>query len=186
MRRKDRELPEQEAIEIMQKAPYCVLSTAPLCVKDFTPKSQNPCLDEHIFSIPLSFAYHSERLFLHSAKSGRKMRFFKDETLVCAVFVGAVQVPDLFSKEEIRHLAHHQPKMLGSHIFTTEYESVIAYGRIYQLKEKEDINQAMLLLCQKYMPDKVEFAPISIETEIKHFNAYEVRIEQFSGKAKRL
>ncbi|RDU69323.1 pyridoxamine 5'-phosphate oxidase family protein [Helicobacter aurati] len=205
MRRKDRMLDRDKAIEIMTKAPYCVLSTSPLSVPDFKPNKDalyknsdcfgskeshfNPDNNElepqnQIFSIPISFVYHENKLFIHTAKAGRKIAFFRDGALLCAVFVGRVQVPELYTHEELQQIAQDEPKKLGSHVFTTEYESTIAYGRIFALRDIKEQDKAMSLLCAKYMPDKMEFVQTSVNTERKHLNVYEIVLEQISAKAK--
>ncbi|WP_104722680.1 pyridoxamine 5'-phosphate oxidase family protein [Helicobacter mesocricetorum] len=92
----------------------------------------------------------------------------------------------LYSAEELKQIALYEPKKLGSHVFTTEYESTIAYGKIFALHDEEAQNKAMALLCQKYMPDKMKFVQKSVDTERKHFNAYEIILEQYSAKAKTL
>ena len=186
MRRKDRILDENNAKEIMHKARYCVLSSAPACVSDFElPKKVEQSGQKEsyeIFSIPVSFVYAENTLFIHTAKAGRKIAFFKDNTLICAVFVGDVEVPNLFSEEELQQIARDEPKKLGSHVFTTEYESVIAYGRIRQILNYEEQNRAMALLCQKYMPDKAAFVQHSVDTERKHFECLWHRAYSYQRK----
>ncbi|MDE6886133.1 MAG: pyridoxamine 5'-phosphate oxidase family protein [Helicobacteraceae bacterium] len=186
MRRKDRELDKLQALHIMKEAQYCTISSSADCVKDFKISDkaiQNP-LDYAIFSIPISFVYDDNSIFIHTAKQGRKISFFNDESLVCLVFVGKVKVPDLFSKEEVEFIANNTPKKLGSHIFTTEYESVIAYGKIYLVKDRVKRNRAMQLLCEKYTPKSIDFAQISIDLESSYFNVYEIKLKQISAKAK--
>lgn len=73
-------------------------------------------------------------------------------------------------------------KKLGSHVFTTEYESVIAYGRIRQILNYEEQNRAMALLCQKYMPDKAAFVQHSVDTERKHFECLWHRAYSYQRK----
>lgn len=191
MRRKDRMQDMHKAIEIMQNAAYCVLSASPSSVRDFEPdkKAYNEngdLADEYrIFSIPVSFVYHQNQIFIHTAKAGRKISFFNDGSLVCLVFVGHVQVPEIYnSHEELEHLAQTDPKKLGTHVFTTEYESTIAYGRIFALNDKESQDRAMMLLCQKYTPDKMDFVQMSVDMSRKHLNVYAIELEHISAKAK--
>lgn len=191
MRRKDRMRDSHKAIEIMQNAAYCVLSASPSSVRDFEPDKRacnenGDLADEYrIFSIPISFVYYQNQIFIHTAKAGRKISFFNDGSLVCLVFVGHVQVPEIYnSREELEQLAQTEPKKLGSHVFTTEYESTIAYGRIFALNDKESQDRAMMLLCQKYMPDKLDFVQMSVDMSRKHLNVYKIVLEQVSAKAK--
>ena len=191
MRRKDKMQDSQKAIEIMQNAAYCVLSASPSSVCGFEPDKkaykENGSLspDYQIFSIPVSFVYHQNQVFIHTAKAGRKISFFNDGSLVCLVFVGHVQVPEIYnSHEELEQLAQTDPKKLGSHVFTTEYESTIAYGRIFALNDKESQDRAMMLLCQKYTPDKMEFVQMSVDMSRKHLNVYAIELEHISAKAK--
>lgn len=191
MRCKDKMQDMHKAIEIMQNAAYCVLSASPSSVRNFEPdkKAYNEngdLADEYrIFSIPVSFVYHQNQIFIHTAKAGRKISFFNDGSLVCLVFVGHVQVPEIYnSREELEHLAQTDPKRLGTHVFTTGYESTIAYGRIFALNDKESQDRAMMLLCQKYTPDKLDFVQMSVDMSRKHLNVYAIELEHISAKAK--
>lgn len=190
MRRKDKMQDSHKAIEIMQNAAYCVLSVSPSSVCGFEPDKkaykENGHLaeDYQIFSIPVSFVYDNHQIFIHTAKAGRKMSFLNDGSLVCLVFVGHVQVPELYNREELEQLAQTEPKKLGSHVFTTGYESAIAYGRIFALRDKESQDRAMILLCQKYMPDKLDFVQMSVDMSRKHLNVYAIKLEHISAKAK--
>lgn len=190
MRRKDKLQDTQKAIEIMQKAPYCVLSASPSSVCEFKPHqkayTENGGLNSEyqIFSIPVSFVYHENYIYIHTAKAGRKMSFLKNGSCVCLVFVGQVQVPNIYSNDELEQIAIDDPKKLGSYVFTTGYESTIAYGTISLLEDRESQDRAMKLLCQKYMPDKMAFVQTSVDFERKHLNTYAIKLEKISAKVK--
>ncbi len=64
MRRKDRNLDELAALEIIDKCEYAVIS----CVDD----------DGRVFSIPISIAREGMSVYIHGAVAGSKARLFKD------------------------------------------------------------------------------------------------------------
>jgi hypothetical protein len=90
MRRKDREMDSEFAREVIDRSQYGVLA----CV---TP-------DGKPYAIPLSIARDGDRLFFHSATAGSKMDYLPDGQEVALNFGSHVQVPELFSPEELAGL----------------------------------------------------------------------------------
>ena len=86
MRRKDREMPENFALNITDKCAYVVLATV-------SPDGSPYC-------VPLSMAREEEWLYFHSAKEGHKIDNLRLNNKVCIVCVGDVEViPGEFSTE---------------------------------------------------------------------------------------
>jgi len=87
MRRKDREMAPDFASEVIDRSQYCVLA----CV---TP-------DGKPYAIPLSITRDGDRLLFYSATAGSKMDYLANGQEVALTFVSHVQVPELFSPEEL-------------------------------------------------------------------------------------
>ncbi len=78
LRRKDREISEQEAQSILQNAEYGVLSTAS---KDGQP-----------YGIPLSFCLLDGHLYFHCAVEGRKITHMEENPRVSFCVIGRTEV----------------------------------------------------------------------------------------------
>ena len=84
MRRKDRELPREEALDIVDNCAYAVMATV------------NP--DGTPYCIPLSLVWEGELLYFHSALEGHKIDNLKVRNRVCICCVGAIKpIPGVFS-----------------------------------------------------------------------------------------
>ena len=84
IRRKDRELPGELALAVVDICVYSVMATV------------NP--DGSPYCIPLSMAREGEWLYFHSAKEGHKIDNLKKDSRVCISCVGEVKaVPGNFS-----------------------------------------------------------------------------------------
>lgn len=83
MRRKDREITKQEAIEIIENSEYGVLSTVD--------KNGQP------YGVPLSYAYKDNAIYFHCAVDGQKLDNIKNNSKVSFCVVGATKVlPETF------------------------------------------------------------------------------------------
>ncbi len=119
MRRRDKEITTRPEIDaIIRSALVCRIASA---------RGDEP------YVVPVSFGYDGEALFIHTAKSGRKIDFFEANSRVCFEFENNVslQVDDGDACK-----------------WTFEFESVIGYGRVIELETSEDkaqgLNQIML------------------------------------------
>lgn len=83
-------------------------------------------------SLPLSYIYHNNFIYLHSAKSGHKIENIKSNEKVSFSVVGDTNI--LPSK------------------FSTNYESVIGFGIACEVDGKEK-EEALIKLIEKYSKD---------------------------------
>ena len=173
MRRKDREMDPDFAYEVIDHSPYGVLA----CV---TP-------DGKPYAIPLSIARAGNRLFFHSATAGSKVDYLPDGQEVALTFVSHVQVPELFSAEELAEMANEPAasSRLGSKVFTTEFESACVQGRIYELRNPADKLFGLRCICEKFTPEKMALFELAAGGSLKITKVYEIRIESLTGKRKR-
>ncbi len=77
LRRKDRALKDDEALEILAKSNYGVL-----CVYD----------GKYPYGVPVNYVYEDGFIYIHSAKEGHKIESIKSFDRVCFTVVGSSQV----------------------------------------------------------------------------------------------
>ncbi len=173
MRRKDREMDPDFAREVIDCSDYGVLA----CI---TP-------DGKPYAIPLSIARDGDRLVFHSATSGSKVDYLQDGQEVSLTFVSHVQVPELFSPEELAQMAAETgaASRLGSKVFTTEFESACVQGRAYEVKDPAEKILGLRCICEKFTPDKMAFFDQTARDALKITKVYEIRMESLTGKRKR-
>ena len=86
MRRKELKIDEQEAISILTKGEYGILST----------------IDEHgqLYGFPLNYAYHDRCIYFHAAQMGHKIDniVFNDRVSFCVVGKTKV-IPEQFTSK---------------------------------------------------------------------------------------
>jgi uncharacterized protein len=86
MRRKDRQIAEEEVLQLLASGEYGVLSTAD---KDGQP-----------YGVPLNYVYRDHGIYFHSALTGHKLDSMAENPKVSFCVVGPTKVlPDQFSSE---------------------------------------------------------------------------------------
>ena len=115
------------------------------------------------YTVPMSYAYHDKKKYLHCAKAGHKLDAVENDDRVsfCAV-----------ARDDVLEEG-----------FTTKYESAIAFGRARVLMKREEIFFAMRLLAKKYcavVPE--EDTDAYIDEDMPHFYAVCIDIEHMTGK----
>lgn len=173
MRRKDREMDRNWGLQVIDRAPFAVLSV--------TDTNGDP------YAIPLSVARDGEYLYFHSARSGTKVDLLESQPLVCVTFVTDVNIPDLFSEEELAEMQTNEEKAgdIGSKVFTTEFASAIVYGEVEPVTTDEGKRRALEVICRKYTPDKMALFEMAVTSGMKLTNIYRIAIEQITAKRKK-
>ena len=168
MRRKDRALSKEEAYEIIDNSEYATFS----------------CIDENgeIFSIPLSIVRENDSIFIHGATKGSKAELFTHGREVSIVCVSFNAVPNL-SESEFKAIKNNS-KELGNRVFTTEYKSVVAKTKAYEICDENAKLHALRILSQKYCKEYMSAFETAITHSIKHTNIYEFKIYEISATAK--
>ena len=128
MRRKDREMSEEFALEIIDKSRYGILSMID---------------GEAPYGIPLSMVRDGKAIYFHSAMDGRKVQALNHNQRVSATFVGEVHVPDNYTKEQLDEIAADESRVVTfiSNVFTTEFEADIKAGQGRANVYKKTINE---------------------------------------------
>ena len=78
MRRKDRALSEEAAVQILKDGEYGILAT---CGEDGQP-----------YGVPLSYVYHDGKLYFHGAKKGHKLQNLSNSPKASFTVVGHTHV----------------------------------------------------------------------------------------------
>lgn len=172
MRRKDRQMSKEFALEIIDKSRYGVISL---------------CDGNQPYGVPISIVRDEETLYFHSAMEGRKTEIFKENSKVSISFVGDVKVPDNFTQEELDQMAQDESKaiLFISSVFTTEFESAIVTGKVKLVEDKDEKINAMKYICQKYTPTKMKYFHVAINAGLHRTNVYKIKIEEITGKRKK-
>ncbi|MFL0269857.1 pyridoxamine 5'-phosphate oxidase family protein [Candidatus Clostridium radicumherbarum] len=116
------------------------------------------------YATPLSFVYYKEAIYFHCAIEGNKLDNIKANEKVSFCVVGKTKVlPDMFS---------------------TEYESVIIFGRAFLAKNDEK-KEALIAIAQKYSPDFMAEGLQYIDRAIDSTCIVKIEIDKITGKARR-
>ena len=173
MRRKDRAMSKEFGLNVIDNSSFGVISVVD--------NEGNP------YSLPLSIVRDGDILYFHSAKGGTKVEVLADNKCVNIVFVGEVNVPDNFSKDELEDMAKDESKGIQfiSKVFTTQFESAIVKGRVKLIEDRDEKIKAMKLICVKYTPSKMDYFDIAIKAGLDKTNVYAISIEELTAKRKK-
>lgn len=149
MRRADKKIVDREIIDqIIRSTEVCRIAYANNNVPYLT---------------PVSFGYDGTSIYVHTAKSGKKIDFLKENNYVCFEFETGVETitdPEVACK------------------WTAAFKSVIGYGNMIELKSFEEqeyaLNQIMLHYSGKTWPFE--------EKMFSNVMLWKIEIEQLSGK----
>lgn len=150
MRRKDRQMDDVEAVALLKKCTYGVLSV----------------IGEHgyAYGVPLSYVYLNGAIYFHSANEGAKLDCIRANEQVSFCVVGDTNtLPDKFS---------------------TEYESVIVFGRAEETDEGEK-NEALLGLLEKYSNYFFDKGIKYIQSAGDITTVIKITVDHMTGKARR-
>lgn len=116
------------------------------------------------YGVPLNYVYKENSLYFHCARTGHKLENIRNNPKVSFCVVGETNVlPAQFS---------------------TEYESVIAFGAASEAQGEERIS-ALQWLIEKYSPEFVEEGKKYIEEKNNATTVIKIEIGHVSGKAQR-
>lgn len=174
MRRKDREMGKEFAMDIIDNSRYGVISMIDV-------ENNQP------YGIPISIVRDENNLYFHSAMDGKKVKILAKNPNVSMAFIGKVKVPENYTKEELDEIVKDESKsvLLISSVFTTEYESAVVKGKVELVEDEDEKIKAMRLICEKYTKSKMEYFDMAIKAGLKRTNVYRVEIEEISGKRKK-
>lgn len=115
------------------------------------------------YAVPLSYAYRDGSIYFHCARSGHKLDALArcDRASFCVIDRDVV-IPERY---------------------TTQYLSVIAFGRARALTDVQQVRRALELLAEKYAPDDPTRGRDEMARDLERVCVVELRIEHMTGKA---
>lgn len=147
MRRSDRKMTMEDAVELLKGGEYGILSTVD--------NENQP------YGTPISYAYLDNCIYIHSANEGTKLDNIKHNSRVCFTVVGRTNI--LPAK------------------FSTEYESVMAFGTC-SIAVGEDKITGLGELIKKYSPDFISEGEAYIERAKDKTTVVKIEIMELTGK----
>lgn len=118
--------------------------------------------DGYPYAVPLSYVYDSGKIWFHGAVAGHKLDAIRQHDKASFCVIGQDQV---------------LPEKL-----TTCYRSVIAFGRVRVLEDKEEIRNAAQVLGDKYNPGQAEEVSREIGRDMPRLRMFQLDIEHMTGK----
>lgn len=112
---------------------------------------------------PVSFGYDGKSIYVHTAKSGRKIDFLKKNNYVCFQF--EIDVETITDKESACK-------------WTAAFKSVIGYGHMIEAKSFREQEYALNQIMQHYSGRSWPFK----EKMFSNVILWKIEIEELSGK----
>jgi len=139
MRRADREMSAEWALDVFDKAPFI---TVGMSDQDGRP-----------YGVPLSVVRTDENTFyFHCAKEGRKLDILKSNPLVCLSAVTGCK-PTVGPKD-------------GS--FTMEFKSAIAFGSAVVVEDEDEKIMALKAICERFLPKHMDAFSESVKRSLSN------------------
>lgn len=121
--------------------------------------------DSQPFGTPISFVYREGAIYFHCAATGQKLNNIRANPKVCFTVVGNTQ--PLYDKS-----------------FSTIYESVMAFGNAICVEDDKEKTEALMQLCEKYLPGHMDKAPGEIAKMFAATTVVKIPVDYMTGKAK--
>ena len=149
MRRTDKQITTKKDIEqIIKDSLVCRLAFS----KDNIP-----------YIVPVSFGYDGTSLYVHTAKEGKKIDFIHSNNLICFEFDINVKTVE------------HETSACN---WTTTYQSVIGYGRIFEVTKFEEAQYGLNQILLHYSGKEWNLNEKMLNT----VKMWRIEIEEISGK----
>ncbi len=117
--------------------------------------------DDYPYAVPVSYVYHNQKIYFHSAKEGHKIDALKRDPKVSFAVI-----------DEDR---------IVSNEYTSYFRSVIAFGRA-RIVEAEERTEAFFALVEKYSGDQPEEAKHKEVTGCTSACVFAIDVEHITGK----
>jgi uncharacterized protein len=120
--------------------------------------------DGQPYGVPVSYSYAGDVIYFHCALEGHKLENLSGNNRVSFCVVGKTQVlPDKFA---------------------TNYESVIVFGKAFEVTDDEK-RAGLVELLKKYSPDFMEKGERYLNGDGHKAKVYKIVIESMTGKARK-
>jgi nitroimidazol reductase NimA-like FMN-containing flavoprotein (pyridoxamine 5'-phosphate oxidase superfamily) len=121
-------------------------------------------VDGQPYGVPVSYSYNGDVIYFHCAVEGHKLENLSGNNKVSFCVVGKTRV------------------LPGK--FATNYESVIVFGKAFEVTEDEK-HRGLLELLKKYSPGFIDKGLRYIEGDGGKARVYKIVIEAMTGKARK-
>jgi uncharacterized protein len=149
MRRTDKEIVSREEMDgIIRGSHVCRIAMA---------------MDNMPYIVPVSFGYDGESIYIHTAKEGKKINYFRNNNNVCFEFERNVKLVG-------------DPE--NACRWTFFYESVIGFGKIFELKSLEQRENGLNKIMSLYSGKEWVFG----EDPLKNIRVWKIEIASMTGK----
>jgi nitroimidazol reductase NimA-like FMN-containing flavoprotein (pyridoxamine 5'-phosphate oxidase superfamily) len=120
--------------------------------------------DGQPYGVPVSYSYTGDVIYFHCAVEGHKLDNLSGNNKVSFCVVGKTQVlPDKFA---------------------TNYESVIVFGKAFEVTEDEK-HAGLLEILKKYSPGFIDKGLKYIDSDSGKAKVYKIVIESMTGKSRK-
>lgn len=118
--------------------------------------------EDYPYAVPVNYVYEDNKIYFHCAKQGHKIDAIqKHDKVSFTVIAEDTVVPETFS---------------------TNFKSVIAFGRASIIEDEQAKLSAIRLINQKYAPNHMESGEEEIKKYQNAFYIVQIEIEHLSGK----
>jgi nitroimidazol reductase NimA-like FMN-containing flavoprotein (pyridoxamine 5'-phosphate oxidase superfamily) len=120
-------------------------------------------MDNMPYIVPVSFGYDGESIYLHTAKEGKKIKYINNNNNICFEFEKNVKLfrnPDNACK------------------WTFSYESVIGFGKIYELESSGQKEIGLNKVMFQYSGKEWVFG----EDKLNNIRVWKIEITSMTGK----
>lgn len=149
MRRNDKEIASREEMdEIIRGSHVCRIALA---------------IDNMPYVVPVSFGYDGESIYLHTANEGKKITCFESNNNICFEFDRNVK---LFKDQD------------NACKWSFSYESVIGYGKIYELESLEQKKNGINKIMTQYSGKEWAFS----DDKLINVRVWKINIISMTGK----
>ncbi len=114
------------------------------------------------YGVPVSYVYHDGKIYFHTAKEGHKIEAIEKDPRVSFCVVGADNIKP------------------GE--FTTEYSSVICFGKAEIVEDDNEKQRILELLVERYSADFREAGMKYIKAQWVGCHTVAVSVEHMTGK----
>jgi len=164
MRRREKEIQNREVLEeLLRSAPVCRIGLAPVPDSE---GEERPHADSlyagYPLVVPVHFVHAGGRIYIHSARQGRKIEMLRRNPKVC------VEIDEFHGLKPAQKACE----------YGTRFRSLIALGRARIVEDAGDKRRALQLLMEKYSGRSFDFS----KREIDKVAIIEIRIEEVTGK----
>ena len=136
-----------------------IINKSDVCYVGMVDENNNP------YVLPFNFGFENDIIYLHSAKTGKKIDILQKKSQVCIAF-------------SYDHVLRYQNKEVACS-WSMKYRSVLAYGNVEFINDPEGKVEALNAIMKKYAGKDYEYNDPAIEG----VQCFRIKVENFEGRA---